>query len=173
MIESFQFSDGKVANSTQELLKLCQQNPDLATNFLINQDLEKWLAYIGDYEIAECAIGVRQTEMSDRQKLEEFIARYHSITQPQAVPAAVTETNVENNPTTPELTAPINKIPQQPFQGLKVDPATATVSKSTEAIPPKSPAESDQKNLNSSRANNKEKPSFLQVVATLIIKILY
>ena len=169
MIQSLQFSDGKVANSTQELLELCQQYPDRATNFLINQDLEKWLAHIGDYQIAECAVNVRQSDMSDRQKLFEFIERYRAITAPQVVPAAVTQTSIKDNLTPPDSAAPIDKVPQQPFQGLKVDPATVTVTKSTEAIPP----ESERKIFNSSQANSKEKPSFLQVVATLIIKILY
>ena len=177
MIQSFQFLDGKVANSTQELLELCQQYPDRATNFLINQDLEKWLAYIGDYKIAECAVNVRQIEMSDRQKLEEFIERCRAITAPQAVPAAVTQTNIKDNLTPPDSAAPIDKIPQQPFQGLKVDSATATVTKSTEAVTPKPPAilveEPEKETLNSPQANGKGKPSFLQVVATLIIKILY
>ena len=59
MTEPFHFPDGRVANNAEDLLKLCEKYPDDATSFLIRQDLEKWLAYIGDYDIAECAANAR------------------------------------------------------------------------------------------------------------------
>ena len=89
MTQPFYFSDGSSAHNAQELLDLCLQHPDDATNFLVRQDLEKWLAYVGSYELAECATNARQNELEDRQKLEEFLNKSHSITSSKPIPAAV------------------------------------------------------------------------------------
>jgi hypothetical protein len=178
MTDPFYFPDGKIANNAQDLLNLCEQYPDDATNFLVRQDLEKWLAYIGDYDIAECAANARQIELGDRQKLEDFLNKCHSLTAPQPVPSAATDNFEENSsvpksiPTTiessPELIANANVAESQALEAAEVSLA--------EAIPPKQP-EPEQSSVktavNSNATHGEEKLSFFQVVAKFIVNILY
>jgi hypothetical protein len=95
MTQPFHFPDGRIANDAKDLLELCEQYPDDATGFLVRQDLEKWLAYIGSHEVAECAANARQIDVGDRQKLEDFLNRCHSLTSPQAVASDTPEPNLE------------------------------------------------------------------------------
>jgi hypothetical protein len=95
MTQPFHFPDGRIANDAKDLLELCEQYPDDATGFLVRQDLEKWLAYIGSHEVAECAASARQIDVGDRQKLEDFLNRCHSLTSPQAVASDTPEPNLE------------------------------------------------------------------------------
>lgn len=108
MTQPFHFPDGRLAHDANDLLELCQQYPDAGTDYLVRQDLEKWLAYIGSYDVAECAVNARQTDLSDRQKLEEFLNKCHSLTLPKTVPAAVTESaSIENQQVTTPTPEPI------------------------------------------------------------------
>ena len=160
MTEPFNFPDGRVANDAKDLLELCEQYPDDATGFLVRQDLEKWLAYIGNYNFAECATNARQTDMDDRQKLEEFLSRCHSVTVADAVPKAQPETAIADNMTAPESGAVITEVPEAPNE----TPADKSLS---EAVPPKTQP------VVSSSPESHEKLSFFQVVAKFIVKILY
>lgn len=198
MNQPFYFPDGRLAKEADDLFELCQQYPDDATNYLVKGDLENWLAYIGSYELAECATNARQIESSDRQKLEEFLNRFRSVTSAQAIPAAVTETQIEDNLTAPP-TSPTPDVPQEePQESASVAtdlPMSATLTETTEvpqeesspepttATPPAVAAESlrsanteDSKTESSpseSETNSEEKPSFFQVIAKFIVKILY
>lgn len=186
MTEPFHFPDGRVANNAEDLLKLCEQYPDDATSFLVQQDLEKWLAYIGDYDIAECAANARQIELGDRQKLADFLNKCHSLTAPEAVPSAVTETNIEENieenlsvpesvsttiESSPELIANANVAESEALE--------AAEASLTEVIPPEklefleSSDKSAVKTSNLNATNSENKPSFFQVVAKFIVNILY
>ncbi|MBW4536132.1 MAG: hypothetical protein KME09_19530 [Pleurocapsa minor HA4230-MV1] len=189
MTEPFHFPDGRVANNAEDLLKLCEQYPDDATSFLVRQDLEKWLAYIGDYDIAECAANARQIELGDRQKLEDFLNKCHSLTAPEPVPSAVTETNIEENEENIEENLSVPKSVSTTIESSPELIANANVAESealeaaeaslTEAIPPKKPesVESSDKSAvktsNSNATKNEKKPSFFQVVAKFIVNILY
>jgi hypothetical protein len=187
MTEPFHFPDGRVANNAEDLLKLCEQYPDDATSFLVRQDLEKWLAYIGDYDIAECAANARQIELGDRQKLEDFLNKCHSLTAPQAAPSAVTEAYIEDNLSATESTSPITKSPEAEVLTTEVPPAEQIIdpvpAKSeipetpvAKAIPPKKPAfleSSDKSAVNPNDTNSEKKLSFFQVVAKFIVNILY
>jgi hypothetical protein len=127
MTQPFHFPDGRIANNAKDLLELCEQYPDDATGFLVRQDLEKWLAYIGDYDVAECAANARQIDVSDRQKLEDFLNKCHSLTAPQPVPSAMTETKIEGeieeNLSVPESASTTIESPQEQI-------ANATVARS-------------------------------------------
>jgi hypothetical protein len=191
MTDPFYFPDGRVANNAEDLLELCEQYPDDATGFLVRQDLEKWLAYIGDYDVAECAANARQIDVSDRQKLEDFLNKCHSLTALQAVPPAMTEIALEDNLSAPESASPITKSPEAevlttevPAQEQIVDPGSAKSetpeTSVAQAIPPKKPAslESSDKSAvktsaNANAAKSEGKLSFFQVVAKFIVKILY
>ena len=196
MNQPFYFPDGRLANNADELLELCQQYPDEATNYLVREDLEKWLAYIGSYDLAECAVNARQTELEDRHKLEEFLSTSHSLTIEEAVPAAVIETQIEDNLTAPESASTTPDIQEEPVDesaSVATVPMSATVTDTTEvpqaspepmtATPPKKSAESvrsaiaedsQTKSGSSEEAgSSEEKPSFFQVIAKFIVKILY
>lgn len=200
MNQPFYFPDGRSANNADDLFELCQQYPDEATNYLVREDLEKWLAYIGSYDLAECATNARQTELADRQKLEEFLNNSHSITTEPIVPAAVTETQIADNLTAPESASTTPDVPQEEpvddSASVATDlPLTATLTDTTEAPQEESasepmtatPPEKTAESLRSSSSKDSkspaspdpeadssaEKPSFFQVIAKFIVKILY
>ena len=191
MTQPFYFPNGQLANSAEDLLELCQQHPDEATNYLLREDLEKWLAYVGSYDLAECAVSARQTELEDRQKLEEFLSRSHSVTIAQTVPAAVTETQIKDNLTAPESASSTPDIPQEESVDDSTSaatdlPLTATLTDTTEmpqeesatepttATPPERTAESLRTSSTPENSDStEEKPSFFQVIAKFIVKILY
>lgn len=180
MNQPFHFPDGRVANNTEDLLELCEQYPDDATGFLVRHDLEKWLAYIGSYEAAECAANARQIDTGDRQKLEEFLNRCHSLTAQQAVPAAAPETNIKDNLTAPESGGPITEVPpsETPSAPAKIDSAELeTPDKKPTSVTSKTSATPRQAastpTSSTTEDDSGEKPSFFQVVAKFIVKILY
>lgn len=186
--QPFHFPNGQEANNAQDLLELCKQYPDDATGFLVRQDLEKWLAYIGSYDAAECAATARQIDVEDRQKLEEFLNRCHSLTREKPVPIAETESKIEKNPrvstpTIPEtppakLEAVAPNLSPTPTQSLEVEtPAKQPETASTEEIttsPPQPVSNSASKTTESANsAKSQSKPSFFQIVAKFIIGIFY
>lgn len=173
MNQPFHFPDGRSANDAQDLLELCEQYPDDATNFLINQDLEKWLAYIGSYDIAECATNARQTDMGDRQKLEDFLNKFHSLTAPEPAPAAVTETNIKDNLTAPESATTTTKAPPEKIESSPSPVATESLEPATPPKPASLETAAKTPTTSSSTTTEEEKPSFFQVVAKFIVKILY
>ncbi|PSB07883.1 hypothetical protein C7B62_18520 [Pleurocapsa sp. CCALA 161] len=178
MTEPFHFPDGRVANNAQDLLELCEQYPDDATGFLVRQDLEKWLAYIGDYDVAECAANARQIDVSDRQKLEDFLNKCHSLTEPQPVPSAETETNLKDNLTAPESASTMAEPPQEIAEATvaQSEALEAAETALAEAIPPQKPTpekSATKTSVDSNATNGERKPSFFQVVAKFIVNILY
>ena len=158
MTNPFQFSNGQLAYSAEDLLELCQQFPDDGVNYLVREDLEKWLAYIGKEDIAECAANARQTPLEDRQKLEEFLNKCHALSSPEsrdipeptpvAVETPVAETKPEPTPVVEAKQEPTPVAVETPVVGAKPEPTPE--KKSTEA-----------------------KPSFFKVVAGLIVNVLY
>lgn len=105
MTQPFQFSNGQQAHSAEDLLELCQQFPDDGTNYLVREDLEKWLAYIGKEDIAQCARGARQTDQGDRQKLEDFLSKCHALSSPETKPVSESS-EVETTPVATVSTPP-------------------------------------------------------------------
>jgi hypothetical protein len=179
MTEPFHFPDGRVANNSEDLLKLCEQYPDDATSFLVRQDLEKWLAYIGSHEVAECAATARQVDVGDRQKLEDFLNKCHSLTAPLPVSSAVTETNIEENLSVPESVSPTIETSPEKIANANVaesEALEAAEASLTELIPPEkleSLESPDKSAANPNATNSAKKPSFFQVVAKFIVQILY
>lgn len=182
MTQPFYFPDGRAANDAKDLLELCEQYPDEATGFLVRHDLENWLAYIGSYDVAECAANARQIEAEDRQKLEDFLQRCHSLNSSTPVPTAAPEPNIQDNLTAPDKAtvteAEAKTLQETPFQEVSIEetpektPAKTTLE---EAVPPQ-PATPTAKSAaisDASSTNSAEKPSFFQVVAKFIVKILY
>ncbi len=79
MTEPFRFPEGQLAYSGEDLVKLCQELPAEATNYLIREDFEKWLSYIGKNDLAKYAEQSRQASVSDEEKLKQFIASCQGI----------------------------------------------------------------------------------------------
>ena len=113
MTQPFYFANGQLAHSAEDLLELCKKFPDDGTNYLVREDLEKWLTYIGKEDVARCAASARQTPQNDRQKLEDFLTRCHTLSLPETKPEPET-IEAESTPET-EATpkpAPVTPAPQ-------------------------------------------------------------
>lgn len=181
MTEPFHFPNGRAANNAQDLLELCEQCPDEATNFLVGQDLEKWLAYIGSHDVAECAANARQTDAEDRQKLEDFLNKCHSLSSPEPVISAEIPTDIKDNMTAPDsATAIPSSTPEAPTADVSVVKNPETEVKETPnpapvaaAVVEKPAANPAQSSGSPTSTHDEEKPSFFQVVAKFIVKILY
>lgn len=76
MNEPFYFANGQTAHSADDLIELCRQFPTESSQHLIQEDFEKWLAYIGETKLAQLATEARQTNLDNRQKLTEFLLKY-------------------------------------------------------------------------------------------------
>ena len=155
MTNPFHFSNGQLAHNADDLLQLCQQFPDDGTNYLVREDLEKWLFYIGKDDIAQCATNARQTALEDRQKLEEFLDKCHALSSP-AIEHLASKTftdseEVANGTNVAEIESEATSKPQQ------VD----AVKESQEQEPSISPT------------SDGRKPSFFRVIARLIVNVLY
>lgn len=179
MTQPFQFPNGQLAYNADDLIALCQQFPDDGTNYLVREDLEKWLAYIGKNEIAQCATSARQTGFTDRQKLENFLHKCHSLSSPQIPEVATIEKMVSEKKETKEKTSQSvvieNKVntPVENIQPLKVIKKTSENKSLAEKPNLEPPAKTQTKIPITSSNVREEKPSFFQLVAGLVINVLY
>ncbi|MCC0177073.1 hypothetical protein I4641_08795 [Waterburya agarophytonicola K14] len=160
MTQPFQFPNGQLAYSAEDLLKLCQQFPDDGVNYLVREDLEKWLAYIGQEDIARCAANARQTPLEDRQKLEEFLTKCHALSSPES--RDLTEKAIEPTPVAVET--PVVEAKPEPIPVVVETPVVET-----------NPVKQQAENIQSSNSSNstEAKPSFFRAIARLIVNILY
>ncbi len=151
MTEPFQFANGQLAHNADDLLKLCEQFPSDAVNYLVREDLEKWLAYIGKTDIALCATNARQASSSDRQKLEIFLNKCHGLSSESTASTAT-------NPL-PANTVTDNTIPEK-------------ITLPSVIAAPENP-KSTSTNVDSKTSSAEKKPSFFRVIAQLLINIFY
>ncbi len=151
MTQPFQFSNGQLAHNADDLLQLCQQFPDDGTNYLVREDLEKWLSYIGKDDIAQCATNARQTALEDRQKLEEFLDKCHALSS-SAIEHSASETFTDSEEVA-EVKSEATSKPQQ------VDAVKGSQNKKQEP--------------SISSTSNGRKPSFFRIIARLIVNVLY
>ena len=151
MTNPFQFPNGQLAYSAEDLLELCQKFPDDGIHYLVREDLEKWLSYIGKEDIAQCAASARQTPLEDRQKLEEFLNKCHALSSPQSrdLPETTTEPVVEASPEPTPIATKTAVVEAKPIEQGKTSKAST-------------PSNSASK-----------KPSFFKVIAGLIVNVLY
>ena len=179
MTQPFQFPNGQLAHSADDLLALCQQFPDDGTNYLVREDLEKWLTYIGKSDIAQCAISARQTALADRQKLEEFLNKCHSLVSPKATKVTTIEetTSVkktEAKVSQPSITGDKIKNPVETIKPLRTIKKTSVGKIATKEsnIMPQTKTETETSTASATNTK-KEKPSFFKLVAGLVVNILY
>lgn len=180
MTQPFYFPDGRLANNANDLLELCKQYPDDATDFLVREDLEKWLAYIGSHDVAACATNARQTDLGDRQKLEEFLTRCHALNvEKLVIDPETSETSEKDNKSVSEsVTPPVEVTPEPVVTTPPVaqpEPVAApTPTPVPEATTPIVTTPTAVKaSVNSNTTDNGDKPGFFQVVAKFIMRIFY
>ena len=99
MTEPFIFSNGQIAHNAEDLIKLCQQFPDNSVGYLIREDFEKWLSYIGANKIAQYATEARQYSISDERKLDLFITKSQTKPEIETKPELEAEPEIEAKPT--------------------------------------------------------------------------
>ena len=156
MTQPFYFSNGQLAHNADDLLQLCQQFPDDGTNYLVREDLEKWLSYIGKDGIAQCATNARQTALEDSQKLGEFFNKCHKLSSSAIEYSAFetfTDSEAAKDTDVAEIESEATSEPQQ------VDAVKESENKEQE--PSVSPT------------SNGRKPSFFKIIARLIVNVLY
>lgn len=83
MAEPFVFANGQVAYNPEDLIKLCQQFPNDSVDYLIREDFEKWLSYIGASKVAQYAAEARSSAIDNEQKLSSFIAKFQAQSTPE------------------------------------------------------------------------------------------
>lgn len=121
MTQPFQFANGQLAHNAEDLLQLCQQFPHDGVNYLVQEDLEKWLSYIGQDDIARCAASARQAEGDDRQKLAEFLTKCHALACPETE-ATVAENSIEVSEAKVVQKQPVAKPTPESSQSSSVSP---------------------------------------------------
>ena len=75
MTEPFKFSDGQLAYTAEELISLCQKSPAESLDYLMREDFEKWLDYIGKSDLAAKARQIRQASLADSDRIKQFITQ--------------------------------------------------------------------------------------------------
>lgn len=162
MTQPFHFANGQLAHNAEDLLQLCRQFPQDGVDYLVREDLEKWLSYIGQDDIAQCAANARQAALDDRQKLEEFLTKCHALSSPESQDP-VTETPRDKTPT-PTV------VEETTVSESKSE--TSTVASSTPEVAP-TPAPAPAPKSADISPESSKKPSFFKVIARLIVNILY
>ncbi len=115
MTEPFKFSDGQLAYTVEELISICQKSPSESLEYLMREDFEKWLDYIGKSDLAAKARQVRQASLSDGDRIKQF------ITQCQGVSISTKELS----PKTP--TSDVSK-PEVPTPSTAIETTTAATA---------------------------------------------
>lgn len=172
MTQPFQFPNGQLAYNADDLIALCQQFPDDGTNYLVREDLEKWLAYIGKNDIAQCAMSARQAALTDRQKLEEFLHKCHSLSSPETasvISAEEKKSIAETTVKVPQTSITESQL-EQPVTKIRPEPETKNTNEDVNVV---TQATIQTKQTDKSAKSQVEKPSFFKLIASFVINILY
>ncbi len=156
MTEPFKFSDGQLAYTVEELISICQKSPSESLEYLMREDFEKWLDYIGKSDLAAKARQVRQASLSDDDRIKQFITQCQGVSistkelspktptsdvsKPE-VPTPATAVETTTAATATEFTAPSTaaKVPAAP-PAAKVPAAPPLAKVSTASTAAKIPA---------------------------------
>ena len=122
MTEPFKFSDGQLAYTAEELISLCQKSPAESLDYLMREDFEKWLDYIGKSDLAAKARQIRQASLADGDRIKQFIS------QCQITPVAA------------EKTSATTIAVSQPKAAVAPTTTKATVAPATAKVPTASTA---------------------------------
>ena len=135
MTEPFNFSNGQSASTVEELISLCQESPAESLGYLMREDFERWLDYIGESDFAAKARQIRQASLPDSDRIKQFIAQCQSISVPsqKSSPTTTTpdanksEATVATTATKAPAATTVAKVPAA-TTAAKV-PATSTATK--------------------------------------------
>ncbi len=130
MPEPFRFSSGQLAHSAKDLIGVCHQSPQDVIYHLKRGDFENWLAYIGETEIAQKVGEVRQSSVSDEEKLQQFL----NILQPPEPEIVAPTPSQEETPSssTTSITPPTpTSVTPEPTE----TPSTPEVTETTSVTP--------------------------------------
>lgn len=103
MTEPFRFSNGQQANNVEDLIKICQESPQEGINYLKRGDLENWLTYIGELQLAKYAQQARESSIADEEQLHQFLTSCQVKQRPEtSVPVRVTSSPEPSKTAPPE-----------------------------------------------------------------------
>ena len=134
MTEPFKFSDGQLAYTIEELISICQKSPSESLEYLMREDFEKWLDYIGKSDLAAKARQVRQASLSDDDRIKQFITQCQGVSistkelSPKTPTSDVSKPEVPTPSTATEVIAPSTAV------------ETTTAATATEVIAPSTAA---------------------------------
>jgi GTP-binding protein EngB required for normal cell division len=78
-LEPFVFRSGQKASTAEELIELCDSMHEDSIYYLLRQDFEKWLAYIGNEELSSFATQARVSSEVAEESLHRFIAECNNF----------------------------------------------------------------------------------------------
>ncbi|ELS01588.1 hypothetical protein Xen7305DRAFT_00012920 [Xenococcus sp. PCC 7305] len=112
MTEPFKFSDGQLAYTAEELFSLCQKSPDESLNYLMREDFEKWLNYIGKSDLAAKVGQIRQASLSDGDRIKQFISQFQTSSVPtqKSSPTTTSTASKPKAPAAPKATKKTNPL---------------------------------------------------------------
>ena len=136
MTEPFKFSDGQLAYTAEELFSFCQESPAKSLEYLMREDFEKWLDYIGKSDLAAKARQIRQASLSDSDRIKQFITQCQSISVPtqKSSPTTITpdtsksEAAVASTATTAPKASTATTAPKAPTATTAPKAPTATTA---------------------------------------------
>ena len=140
MTEPFNFSDGQSASTVEELISLCQKFPSESLEYLMREDFEKWLDYVGKSDAAAKARQIRQASLSDSDRIKQFITQCQSTlveaikSSPKTPTTDVSKSEATVAPTATAVpTAPTATAVPTASTATKV-PTTPTATKKTNPL---------------------------------------
>ncbi|TVQ49946.1 MAG: hypothetical protein EA365_00100 [Gloeocapsa sp. DLM2.Bin57] len=80
MTEPFLFANGQIAKNVADLADICQNFPEDCLAYFNRGDFEGWLNYLGETSLAEKASKIRETDLPQTDKLQEFILACQTAT---------------------------------------------------------------------------------------------
>ena len=140
MTEPFKFSDGQLAYTAEELFSFCQESPAKSLEYLMREDFEKWLDYIGKSDLAAKARQVRQASLSDSDRIKQFITQCQGVSISTKELSPKTPTSDVSKPEVPEPSAAVETTTAAPATEVTApSPAAKVPEPSTAAKIPAAP----------------------------------
>ena len=147
MTEPFKFSDGQLAYTVEELISLCQKFPSESLEYLMREDFEKWLDYIGKSDVAAKARQIRQASLSDSDRIKQFITQCQGVSvstkelSPKTPTSDVSKPEVPTAPTAAKVPTPPTEVPTAPTAAKVPAAPTEVPTAPTAAKVPTPPTE--------------------------------
>ena len=128
MTEPFIFANGQAAHSSKDLIQLCKNFPADGIRYLLREDIEKWLAYIGDNQTAQYASEARTATVDDAKKLDSFLSNLQDVPKKAEAPKIENKSAVVKEPEAKNVAAQTEQVSQ---------PSVAAKTSSNQEVAPK------------------------------------